>query len=101
MEEMKFYYLGHLSMKSISISVDVISSDSTFLPGSSSLIPFIQKCSQGVPNSPGGPHNILMEGVTTDVNIRSGCYACGHDQQLSPPILAAPLHAVPTLQKAG
>lgn len=36
MEEIKFYYLGHLSMKSISISiiVDVISSDSTFLPGS-------------------------------------------------------------------
>lgn len=53
------------------------------------------------PQQPWGPHNILMEGVTTDVNIRSGCYAWGHDQQLSPPILAALLRAVPTLQKAG
>lgn len=35
--------------------------------------------------SPQQPHNILMEGVTTDANIRSGCYAWGHDQQLSPP----------------
>lgn len=34
MEEIKFYCLGHLSMKSISISVDIISSDSTFSPGS-------------------------------------------------------------------
>lgn len=51
--------------------------------------------------SPQQPHNILMEGVTTDANIRSGCYAWGHDQQLSPPILAALLRAVPTLQKAG
>lgn len=49
--------------------------------------------------SPQQPHNILMEGVTTDANILSGCCAWGHDQQLSPPIHNAPLRACPLCRR--